>query len=98
VVWFIPMQAGYDYDYDPDPGRQARSQGLRVRVTREDLGACIDILLENVFAHTPDGAALAVRLSRRAAGGVAGGRRRRPRFPGRRPHRARPLLSRTHIR
>jgi signal transduction histidine kinase len=42
---------------------------LPVRVSREDLGACMDILLENVFAHTPDGAALAIRLSRRAAGG-----------------------------
>jgi signal transduction histidine kinase len=30
----------------------------------------MDILLENVFAHTPEGAALAVRLSRRADGGA----------------------------
>jgi len=30
----------------------------------------MDILLENVFAHTPDGAGLAIRLSRRAAGGA----------------------------
>jgi signal transduction histidine kinase len=43
---------------------------LPVRVSAEDLGACMDILLENVFAHTPDGAALAIRLSRRAAGGA----------------------------
>jgi len=43
---------------------------LPVRVSAEDLGACMDILLENVFAHTPDGAALAIRLSRRAGGGA----------------------------
>jgi len=43
---------------------------LPVRVSSEDLTACLDILLENVFAHTPDGAALAIRLSRRAAGGA----------------------------
>jgi len=43
---------------------------LPVRVSGEDLAACMDILLENVFAHTPDGAALAIRLSRRAAGGA----------------------------
>jgi signal transduction histidine kinase len=43
---------------------------LPVRVTGEDLGTCMDIMLENVFAHTPEGAALAVRLSRRAAGGA----------------------------
>jgi signal transduction histidine kinase len=41
-----------------------------VRVTGDDLGTCMDILLENVFAHTPDGSALAIRLSRRAAGGA----------------------------
>ena len=39
---------------------------LPVRVSGDELGACMDILLENVFAHTPDGAALAIRLSRRA--------------------------------
>ena len=43
---------------------------LPVRVSGEDLAACMDILLENVFAHTPDGAGLAIRLSRRAAGGA----------------------------
>jgi signal transduction histidine kinase len=43
---------------------------LPVRVTGEDLGTCMDIMLENVFAHTPEGAALAVRLSRRVAGGA----------------------------
>src|SRR5262249_62239366 len=41
-----------------------------VGVPGEDLAACMDILLENVFAHTPDGAGLAIRLSRRAAGGA----------------------------
>ena len=43
---------------------------IPVRVCREDLAACMDILLENVFAHTPEGAALAIRLSRRAGGGA----------------------------
>jgi len=41
-----------------------------VRVSRDDLAACADILLENVFTHTPEGAALAVRLSSRAGGGA----------------------------
>jgi signal transduction histidine kinase len=41
-----------------------------VRAARDDLSACADILLENVFAHTPEGAAFAVRLSRRAGGGA----------------------------
>jgi len=43
---------------------------IPVRASGEDLAACLDILLENVFAHTPDGAALAIRLSRRVAGGA----------------------------
>jgi len=43
---------------------------LPVRVPAEDLGACVDILLENVFAHTPEGASLGVRLTARAGGGA----------------------------
>jgi signal transduction histidine kinase len=41
-----------------------------VRTSGEDLAACTDILLENVFSHTPDGCAFAVKLSRRAGGGA----------------------------
>jgi signal transduction histidine kinase len=43
---------------------------LPVRVPAEDLAACVDILLENVFAHTPEGAAFGVRLTGRAGGGA----------------------------
>jgi signal transduction histidine kinase len=43
---------------------------LPVRVTVDDLRTCMDVLLGNVFSHTPDGVALAVRLSARAAGGA----------------------------
>ena len=43
---------------------------IRVRVSREDLATCADILLENVFAHTPDGAGCAIRLSHREPGGA----------------------------
>jgi signal transduction histidine kinase len=43
---------------------------LPVRVAEQDLAACVDILLENVFAHTPDGTAFSVRVSPRAAGGA----------------------------
>jgi signal transduction histidine kinase len=41
-----------------------------VRVSRDDLAACTDILLENVFAHTAEGVAFIIRLSRRAGGGA----------------------------
>jgi signal transduction histidine kinase len=41
-----------------------------VGASGEDLAACTDILLENVFSHTPEGYAFTVRLSRRAAGGA----------------------------
>lgn len=43
---------------------------LPVRVTVADLRTCMDVLLQNVFSHTPDGVALSVRLSARAAGGA----------------------------
>ncbi|WP_431898654.1 sensor histidine kinase [Nonomuraea sp. bgisy101] len=44
-----------DLDLAPGP--------LPVRVCAAELGACVDALLGNVFAHTPEGVALAVRLS-----------------------------------
>jgi signal transduction histidine kinase len=40
-----------------------------VRVARTDLSACVDALLGNVFAHTPEGTALAVRLTGQYGGG-----------------------------
>lgn len=43
---------------------------LPVLVAEQDLAACTDILLENVFAHTPEGTAFAIRVSQRAAGGA----------------------------
>ena len=49
---------------------EVAAQPAFVQVSRDDLAACADILLENVFTHTPEGAGLTVRLSRRAGGGV----------------------------
>ena len=43
---------------------------LPVAVGRPDLEALVDALLGNVFAHTPDGAAFAVRLGPRPGGGA----------------------------
>lgn len=47
----------------------AQDQAM-VQVSRDDLAACVDILLENVFTHTPEGAGLRIRLSHRAGGGA----------------------------
>lgn len=52
-----------DADLAPGP--------LPVRVSRADLAACVDALLGNVFAHTPDGVELAVRLIARPGGGAS---------------------------
>lgn len=41
-----------------------------VALGRADLGACVDALLGNVFAHTPDGTAFTVGLHARAEGGA----------------------------
>lgn len=43
---------------------------LPVGVSAEDLAAAVDALLGNVFAHTPDGTAFAVRLSPAPGGGA----------------------------
>jgi signal transduction histidine kinase len=43
---------------------------VEVGVSGEDLAACADVLLENVFAHTPEGTGFSVRVSRRAGGGA----------------------------
>jgi signal transduction histidine kinase len=43
---------------------------LPVLVSADDLATCADVLLENVFAHTPEGAPFTVRLNRRAGGGA----------------------------
>jgi signal transduction histidine kinase len=43
---------------------------LEVRVSREDLRACVDALLGNVFAHTPEGTAFAVTLTAQPPNGA----------------------------
>jgi signal transduction histidine kinase len=43
---------------------------LPVALGAADLGACVDALLGNVFAHTPDGTAFTVRLAARPGGGA----------------------------
>lgn len=43
---------------------------LPVRIGPEDLAAAVDVLLDNVFAHTPDGTAFAVELAARPGGGA----------------------------
>ncbi|MEU8118072.1 HAMP domain-containing sensor histidine kinase [Spirillospora sp. NPDC049024] len=47
-----------DLDVPPGP--------LPVKVRAEDLSACLDALLGNVFSHTPEGSALAVALQPRS--------------------------------
>ncbi len=41
-----------------------------VRAVEEDLAAVLDVLLDNVFTHTPESAAVRVDLAPRAGGGV----------------------------
>ncbi|MFG6190825.1 ATP-binding protein [Nonomuraea sp. JJY05] len=43
---------------------------LPVAVGAEELAACVDALLGNVFAHTPEGASMAVRLTPHPSGAV----------------------------
>jgi signal transduction histidine kinase len=57
-------------DQDRQMAVEMAAGPVEVAVSREDLAACADILLENVFAHTPEGTGLTVRVSRRAGGGA----------------------------
>lgn len=43
---------------------------IPVRASEEDLHAMVDVLLDNVFTHTPAGAGVTVRIGQRAGGGV----------------------------
>ena len=43
---------------------------VAVRAAEEDLVALVDVLLDNVFTHTPDGSPVAVSLAPRAEGGL----------------------------
>jgi signal transduction histidine kinase len=40
-----------------------------VRATEDDLGAAVDALVQNVFAHTPDGTGMRVEVTARTEGG-----------------------------
>jgi signal transduction histidine kinase len=44
--------------------------GHPVRASSGDLAALLDVLLDNVFTHTPDGASIEVRMTPRAGGGL----------------------------
>jgi signal transduction histidine kinase len=46
------------------------AEPILVAVSAQDLAACADVLLENVFSHTREGAGFGVRLSHRAGGGA----------------------------
>ena len=43
---------------------------LWVRLARADLEAAVDVLLQNVFVHTPEGTGMVVRVDARAGGGA----------------------------
>ncbi|GAA2113733.1 HAMP domain-containing sensor histidine kinase [Nocardioides bigeumensis] len=57
-----------------DQGRrltiEAEVPEASVRASRADLEALLDVLLDNAFTHTPEGAALAVHVAARRSGGL----------------------------
>ena len=57
-----------------DEGRPVRfdppEEPLTVRLPADDLGAAVDALLGNVFAHTPDGTGMSVAVRPRDGGGA----------------------------
>lgn len=65
----VDFWAALAEDTDRALGRDLAPGPLPVAVGRADLAAVVDALLGNVFAHTPDGTAFAVRLRPRTAPG-----------------------------
>jgi signal transduction histidine kinase len=57
-------------DTDREVRRELPTAPLPVAVPADDLTAALDALLENVFAHTPDGTTLSVTLDARPGGGA----------------------------
>jgi signal transduction histidine kinase len=57
-------------DTEREVTRVLPSAPLPVAISADDLAAALDALLANVFAHTPDGTALAVTLTPGASGGA----------------------------
>ena len=57
-------------DTDREVRRELPSSPLPVALPADDLAAALDAVLGNVFAHTPDGTALAVSLTPRPGGGA----------------------------
>jgi signal transduction histidine kinase len=55
-------------DQEREITRALPSAPVLVRTSPEDLAAALDALLENVFAHTPEGTGLSIRLSSTGAG------------------------------
>ena len=68
-------------DQDRRMSVDVTAESAVVQVSREALAACADVLLENVFTHTPEGAGLGVRLSHRAGGRIAAEAPSPPRGP-----------------
>lgn len=57
-------------EQDREVRRELPSGPVLVRCAPEDLASAVDALLENVFAHTADGVAMAVRLAPDAGGAI----------------------------
>ena len=74
AAWVTAERAAFWWPLAEDQDRRMTVEvapgPVPVFVAADDLATCADILLGNVFAHTPEGVAFAVRLSRRAAGGA----------------------------
>jgi len=61
----LPEDQGRAFDVRVEP-----DEPVVVPTSEQDLQAMVDVLLDNVFSHTPDDAAVTVTLAERAGGGL----------------------------
>ena len=67
VRFWEPLAQDQDRQFDL---RSEVSGPVPVRAAATDLDALVDVLLDNVFTHTPDGSGISVTLERRKGGGL----------------------------
>ncbi|WP_134741496.1 HAMP domain-containing sensor histidine kinase [Nocardioides sp. 503] len=67
AAFWQPLAEDQDRDFTVDV---TAASPTPVRASEEDLSAVADVLLDNVFTHTPDGAAVRLGVTARPGGGV----------------------------
>jgi signal transduction histidine kinase len=70
AAFWRPLAEDTGRAFTVDTGTAGTQGPVMVRASAEDLRALVDVLLDNVFTHTPDDAAVEIGLALRPGGGL----------------------------